>query len=30
MNGLAEYAITEFNPASFANGLKDILEKLKK
>lgn len=30
MNGLAEYAITEFNPASFANGVKETLENLEK
>jgi hypothetical protein len=30
MNGLAEYSITEFNPASFANGVKETLENLEK
>ena len=30
MNGLAEYSITEFNPASFANGVKKTLENLEK
>lgn len=30
MNGLAEYSITEFNPAFFANGVKETLENLEK
>ena len=30
LNGLAEYSITEFNPASFAKGIKETLKNLEK